>query len=70
MEHSQLVEDLWEQCVLNCGHLKEFDGVPVDNLREMLKILEKNEKYESCVILKAYIDSRVREDKLKELLGQ
>ena len=72
---NQLVNDLWEQSFFELNrddikyqwYLKELDGISISILREMLLILEKNEKYESCARLNAYINSRLRDDKLKEL---
>ena len=47
--------------------LQLFDEVPVEKLHELLKDLEKNEYYEHCDKLKKYIDSRIRDNKLKEI---
>jgi hypothetical protein len=45
-----------------------LDEVPLEKVQELLKDLEKSEDYEACDKLKAYIDSRVRDNKLKEIL--
>jgi len=45
-----------------------LDEVPLEKVQELLKEWEKNEDYEACIKLKAYIDSRIRDNKLKEIL--
>jgi hypothetical protein len=47
---------------------KLFDTLPIESLHELLNDLEKSEDYEACDNLKKYIDSRVRDNKLKEIL--
>ena len=46
-----------------------FDTLPIESLHELLKDLEKSEDYEACDNLKKYIDSRVRDNKLKDLFN-
>jgi hypothetical protein len=46
-----------------------LDEVPIEKVQELLKDLEKSEDYEACIKLKAYIDSRIRDNKLKEILN-
>ncbi len=48
--------------------LQLFDEFTVEKLYELLKDLEKSEDYEACDKLKKYIDSRIRDNKLKEIL--
>jgi hypothetical protein len=45
-----------------------LDEVPIEKVQELLKEWERNEDYEACIKLKAYIDSRIRDNKLKEIL--
>ncbi len=48
--------------------LQLFDEVPVEKLHKIHFYLEKSEDYEACDKLKKYIDSRIRDNKLKEIL--
>jgi len=45
-----------------------LNDVPIEKLQELLKDWEKNEDYEACSKLKAYLDSRIRDNKLNEIL--